>query len=64
MSCLWSSSLLKETGGTNQSLLKWQKYQWESLSLCLLKQIGLVSHTLRKDRGNLVTAASYVILKI
>lgn len=54
MSCLWSSRVLKKTGGTNQPLLKWQKYLW----------VSLVFHTLRKDEGNLVTAASYITLKI
>lgn len=57
-------SVSSETGGTNQPLLKWQKYLWDSLFLCPLKQIGLVFHTLRKDGGNLVTAASYITLKI
>lgn len=41
----------KETGVTNWSLLKWHKDLQETLFLCLLKQIGLVSHTLRRVEG-------------
>lgn len=59
-----SLELFKETGGTNPSLLKWHEDSQESLSLCPLKQIGLVSQTLRKDGRSLAAAADSIIMKI